>query len=267
MQIVPGQIKSWFYYQKSTKTTKNVPFALWITALRKPPGPAPKRLTPYHFYMRHPDHEQKVSDVFDATWPATGKDHSYTLAFRCDIAKELLAAETDEVRDQLEREGIEHHRKALEEHSVALQAKPSDKPEHQQQACDLLATVVQPLLDGIRAYTGYQVWMMAGAPPEAPGGNFVTVVLHSGKTAEAVPRSFAEWDREGFMKNVVKQFTCYLVETIPKTDGVQADLTNLEAVCITTNSTGDTATTVLRPFLAPVPPAEPPAEQLQKAPI
>jgi hypothetical protein len=38
--------------------------------------------------------------------------------------------------------------------------------------------------------------------------------LHSGKTAEAVPRSFAEWDREGFMKNVVKQFTCYLVKTI-----------------------------------------------------
>ena len=39
----------------------------------------------------------------------------------------------------------------------------------------MLATVVQPLLDGIRAYTGYQVWMMAGAPPEAAGGKFVTV--------------------------------------------------------------------------------------------
>ena len=38
--------------------------------------------------------------------------------------------------------------------------------------------------------------------------------LHSGKTAGAVPQSFTEWDREGFMKNVMKQFTRYLVETI-----------------------------------------------------
>jgi len=83
--------------------------------------------------MRHPDHEQKISDVFDVTWPAAGKDQSYALAFCCEIVKELLAAETDEVRDQLEWEAIEHHRKALEEHNLALQAKPSDKPEHQQQ--------------------------------------------------------------------------------------------------------------------------------------
>ena len=39
----------------------------------------------------------------------------------------------------------------------------------------MLTTVVQPLLDGIQAYTGYQLWMMAGAPPAAPGGKFVTV--------------------------------------------------------------------------------------------
>lgn len=83
--------------------------------------------------MQHPDFEQKVSNKFDTTWPAKGKDKSFALAFRCDVAKTLLAAEPDEVQERLAQEAIEQHKKALETHKLALQAKPSDDPEDQQQ--------------------------------------------------------------------------------------------------------------------------------------
>jgi len=83
--------------------------------------------------MQHPDFEKKVSDEFDATWSTSGKDQSYALAFRCDIAKALLAAEPDDVQDRLEQEAVEQHKKALAAHNLALLAKPSDDPEHQQQ--------------------------------------------------------------------------------------------------------------------------------------
>ena len=83
--------------------------------------------------MQHSDYEQKVSDEFDATWPTAGKDQSYALSFQCDVARALLAAEPDEVRDKLEQETTEQHKKALQEHNLAVQAKLSDNPEHQQQ--------------------------------------------------------------------------------------------------------------------------------------
>ena len=83
--------------------------------------------------MQHPDFEQKVSNEFDMTWPAEGKDKSFALAFRCDVAKTLLAAEPDEVQERLAQEAIEQHKKALETHKLALQAKPSDNPKDQQQ--------------------------------------------------------------------------------------------------------------------------------------
>jgi hypothetical protein len=115
-------------------------------------------------------------------------------------------------------------------------------------------------------------------------GLLVISRLNSGKTAEAVPRSFSEWDHEGFMKNVMKQFAQYLVETVcewwmvlctffridigaaAKTGQVRPDLTNSDAVCITTNSAGDTSTTVLSSFSEPSVPA-PAAKLLQEAPI
>ena len=56
------------------------------------------------------------------------------------------------------------------------------------------------------------------------------------------------------------------IDAAAETDQVQADLTNSEAVLITTNSTGDEATTVLPLFLGPSVPVTA-AGLLDQAPI
>jgi hypothetical protein len=95
----------------------------WLTRFRTPATAAPKRLADYQFYMQHQDFKSKVTDAFEerkGTLPA--KQH---MKLRAEIARELLAAEPQEVRERIKEEAEEEHKAQSDKHEDALEGLPA----------------------------------------------------------------------------------------------------------------------------------------------
>jgi hypothetical protein len=103
-------------------------FAPWLAALRKPVGPAPKAIPIHQFYMRHPQHRDKVSKECQDQYPS-GIVGPNAINVRNRIAVELFQKETEEVRKALEREAAEELKDAKEKHEEARKGLPSDVPD------------------------------------------------------------------------------------------------------------------------------------------
>jgi hypothetical protein len=101
-------------------------FAPWLANLRKPVGPAPKALPDHQFYMRHPQHKEKVAEEYRIQYPQNCTD---AIKERNRIAAELLKKEPEEVREALKREAAEELTVAKEKHEEAKRGLPSDVPE------------------------------------------------------------------------------------------------------------------------------------------
>ena len=77
-----------------------------------------------------------------------------------------------------------------------------------------LGCVIQPLIDGIRLYTKTSVTILIGSPPSEEGGNYFVKVMNSGTTTDtSTPKDFHDWDEQGFKKNIVQHFLCFLLHT------------------------------------------------------
>lgn len=70
-----------------------------------------------------------------------------------------------------------------------------------------------PLLKLIGAYTGLTAITLLAGAPVGNGEEYVIGAVNYGKSNDAAPRPFNEWDPEGFDKNVIEQFTRFLNAT------------------------------------------------------
>jgi len=98
--------------------------------MRVPQGSAPRRLSDWQFYEQHEDFKDKLEAEFQAraynARPA--KEH---LNLRGQIARELLAKESDDIISRIQREAEEQHAEAVAQYQEDLEGKPSPDPEVQ----------------------------------------------------------------------------------------------------------------------------------------
>ncbi|KAF8137967.1 hypothetical protein K438DRAFT_1786184 [Mycena galopus ATCC 62051] len=84
---------------------------------------------------------------------------------------------------------------------------PSMDPEHQADARTRFTSVVLPLLQALRSYTGFHITLIAGRVDE---GKFDLRSLHAGKTKFGDDKDggqdFTEWDGAGYKNHVLNQF-------------------------------------------------------------
>jgi hypothetical protein len=126
----PQKIKNWYNRQRSAVGLAGNPFSQWLSRLRAPDGPPPKRLHDYQFYMQHPDYKPKVIDQFLERHPdAPCREH---LKLKCDIARELLESEDQAVKDMIHTQARAEHEQNVEDHKDALEGLPALDEEGQQ---------------------------------------------------------------------------------------------------------------------------------------
>jgi hypothetical protein len=106
---------------------KNI-FGPWLANLRKPLGPLPKAIPDHQFYMRHPQHKEKVAKEFLVRYPQ-GPVGDNALKERNRVAAELLLGEPAEVREAMKKEAAKQLIAAREKHEDARRGLPSNVPE------------------------------------------------------------------------------------------------------------------------------------------
>ncbi|KAK7050123.1 hypothetical protein R3P38DRAFT_3173183 [Favolaschia claudopus] len=174
---VEQKIKLWLGRQNKASNMKDNPWADWLTRFRTPTTSAPKKLADYQYYMQQKVYKRKVTTEYDKRKESVPKDDRMKL--RTIIARELLAAETQEIRDAMKQGAEAEHAALLEKHEDALAGLPALDEEGLIEARARFSALVQPLLDGLAAHTGYEISILAG---RVKSGN-LDIDLHAGVTA------------------------------------------------------------------------------------
>ncbi|KAF4564769.1 hypothetical protein EYR40_010941 [Pleurotus pulmonarius] len=172
MKAMGAKIRSWFNYWRNLLglNTSKDPWGPWLAQLHKPLDGPPRLAHDYQFYMRHPEFKAKVS-------------------------KGLLAAEPPTVKQRLLDEVKEAHRVAMERYEQGIHVADCEDPEQCAEAIASLSTVVQPLLNGLRAHTGMYFQLMA-ATPSTDNSSAQCVFLGAGKSESGL--DFSGLDPVGF---------------------------------------------------------------------
>jgi hypothetical protein len=95
----------------------------FLKQLRRPEGPALKRIAGHQFYLQHPDFKQKVLDEYNANHAGTPKNKR--LMVQCQIARALLEEESEEVKTRIRQEAAAEHEALLDAHNNDLMGLPS----------------------------------------------------------------------------------------------------------------------------------------------
>ncbi|KAJ7642310.1 hypothetical protein DFH06DRAFT_1137331 [Mycena polygramma] len=206
---VQRKIKTWYNHRRTAMGLTSNPFTPWLSRLRRPEGKAPKRITDYQYYMQHDKYKDSVNALFmERHWDAPRDEH---LARRCDVARELFKLEPQTVKDEIRKEAqaeLEAERTRWEDAEEGL---PSLEEAEQEEARARFTGVVTPLLQALRAYTGYHVSMIAGRVVD---GQFELKSVHAGTTKAATGEEgvdWTDWDKKGYKDHVLDQWMRYLV--------------------------------------------------------
>jgi hypothetical protein len=117
------KLKLWFCRQAKGGGGKDNPWAAWLKRLRTPTTAAPKRLSDWQFYMQHDDFKDRVTAAYEIR--KEGVAEKDLLNKRGEVARELLAAEPQEVRNRILREIEEEHAALREKHEDAVEGLPA----------------------------------------------------------------------------------------------------------------------------------------------
>ncbi|KAJ7431401.1 hypothetical protein B0H11DRAFT_1941805 [Mycena galericulata] len=192
--------------------TRN-PFTPWLARLRRAPEASPKRITDVQFYMQHDDFKAAVTEKFE-------KDHwdvpwEKALAARVKVVRALFEKEPADVKKRIREEALEEQERELARWKEADEGLPSVDEEEQAEARVRFSSVVAPLLQALRAYTGYQITLVAGRQVD---NQFDLVSVHAGTTRSLEPNGgldLTQWNPDGYKEHMLNQFLTIDIDAEP----------------------------------------------------
>ena len=164
------------------------PWEPFISLLKETadPRPTPRKLSLWQMYMiKKPEH---IAAVVEERWPTAGLREEGKFAFRAQVARELLEAESSTYHADLQAEVEAEHMRAMDEfekeQNIRVQtARTSEEVQtkyvrrhgdhfyfadaHAVRTVSArvnLSAVVEPLLNLIRQHTGFHLVLFAGIP-------------------------------------------------------------------------------------------------------
>ncbi|KAF8157580.1 hypothetical protein K438DRAFT_1777216 [Mycena galopus ATCC 62051] len=169
------------------------PVLQYLARLRQDEGKGPpRRSTDFRFYMKHPDFRDAVQARFIEKHGSEPK--AKHIALRCEVAKEMWAAESEEVQTKLREENDAEHERDLEAYRESGEGEPNADPEIQEQCRANFSSMVQPLLVGLQAYTGLTLNIIGGRINEETK-ELETISANAGVVDG---KDWAHWDPEGY---------------------------------------------------------------------
>ncbi|KAJ7022891.1 hypothetical protein C8F04DRAFT_1272085 [Mycena alexandri] len=269
MAQVKAKIKTWFNHQRGGAGMTASPWSPWLSRLRRPSEPCPKRISDYQYYMQHDAYKDKIARRFAAEYPNVGRDEA--LAARCKVARALFEAESTELKSQIHDEAKKEHERLVAKWKDAEEGLPSLDEVDQEEARRRFTATVAPLLEGLRAHTGYYIMLVAGREVE---GKFDVLSVHSGKTKADVPekeQNFAQWGPGGYQR-VLDEFVRFIAaagsEPMAAGAGTMSAPFGNGAAAAGTSGVGSTAPPPVAPAVqaAQAAPAPAPADNPAPAP-
>ncbi|KAJ7825741.1 hypothetical protein B0H14DRAFT_3468245 [Mycena olivaceomarginata] len=152
----------------------------------------PKRTTDFRLYMCHPEFRDAVMEAFTKKYSDQPKKTHVSL--RCEVAKEMLAAKSQEVRDHIKAECDTAHVEDVERYNESGDFEPDPDPATQRECCEKFLLIAQPLLAGLHAYTRLTLNIIEGRINEETQ-KFETMSANSGVVNG---KDWARWDPEGY---------------------------------------------------------------------
>ncbi|KAJ7019261.1 hypothetical protein C8F04DRAFT_1276504 [Mycena alexandri] len=188
---IKAKIKRWFNRQRpGTMGIYANPYFAHLKLLRAQDGSAPKRMPDYQYYMQHQDFKQGVAMRFiEESGGVPKRQH---MALRCDIARDMLAAEPQEVRARISEESTAAHDAAMDAYTESADGVPSADPEIQKECRKNFLNIVSPLLQGLQAYTGYTLNLTAARIDE---GRLECASANAGTVGG---KSWSKWDEGSY---------------------------------------------------------------------
>ncbi|KAJ7807693.1 hypothetical protein B0H14DRAFT_2609484 [Mycena olivaceomarginata] len=188
-----GKIKQWFSRKRASAIgVHGNPYFAFLARLRDDEvAEPPKRTTDFRFYMRHPDFKEAVMERFEEKYGDEPREMHISL--RCEVAKEMLAAESQEVRDRIKAECDAAHAEDVE-YNESGNLEPDSDPAIQHECCEKFLSIVQPLLAGLHAYTGLTLNIIGGRINEETQ-KFETMSANAGVVDG---KDWPRWDPEGY---------------------------------------------------------------------
>ncbi|KAJ7241842.1 hypothetical protein C8J57DRAFT_1526638 [Mycena rebaudengoi] len=198
-----AKIKNWFGRKRSGNNTlhKN-PYFAWLSKMHEVEAPAPKRLADYQYYMQHDDFKNRVTKRFNIESCVEPRSKHITL--RCKIAREMLEAEPEDVKKRLKEEADVEHEDALARHQEEDEGMPSVDPAVQEEVRKNFNITIEPLLQGLRAYTGYYINVVAA---RLDGDKYDVVSANAG-TIDG--KDWAHWDPKGYNDGMLRNYVRFV---------------------------------------------------------
>ncbi|KAJ6630398.1 hypothetical protein B0H10DRAFT_1939157 [Mycena sp. CBHHK59/15] len=186
------KIKGWFNRQRPANMGIHLnPFFDYLARMRRQNNsPCPKCLPDHQFYLQHDDFKEEVARQFQKEYGH--EPRSKHISLRCQLAQKLLKKESDDVKQRIKEENDAVHEAEVEEWEEEEEGLPSLNPAIQQQCRERFTATVAPLLNGLRAYTGYTINIVAAW---IDGANVDVVTVNAG-TVDG--KDWARWDAEGY---------------------------------------------------------------------
>ncbi|KAK7053872.1 hypothetical protein R3P38DRAFT_3305269 [Favolaschia claudopus] len=180
------KIKLWLGRQSKAASMKENPWGEWLRRFRTPSTSAPKRLADYQYYMQQKPYKDLITAEFETR--KVDVPGTQLMNLRATIARELLAKEPQEVRDEIHQGAVDEHAELLARHQDALDGLPALDEEGLEEARTRFSALIQPLLDGLAVHTGYEVSILAGRVKKNEGKlDIECVSLHAGVSSITPP--------------------------------------------------------------------------------
>ncbi|KAL7284472.1 hypothetical protein ACG7TL_001763 [Trametes sanguinea] len=217
------------------------------------PLPGARRLAPWQLYMTK--NAEAINSTFETKWSGAGLPENHALAFRGQIARDMLEQESEQYRQALEDElqQMELDEKTTQEATSTEARMTAQASNSREDAQDNIAVVVQPLLELLRDNTGYYLTLFAGIPLSSGEEEFKMKIITAGKTAGSPGLPWHMCEPEPFESQVVASFTRFLMKTPEWAQRVAntSDGPSMQPQAPTTSSTSSLPRTTLHSPVLP----------------
>ncbi|KAJ6479774.1 hypothetical protein C8R45DRAFT_1101219 [Mycena sanguinolenta] len=187
------KIKAWYNRQRPGKMKmQQNPYFEYLARVRDSEKRSPpKRVPDYQFYIQHPDFKEQVAQHFEELHQDAPRNKHISL--RCEVARDMLAAEPEDVKARLKEENTKAYDTEVAEYEEDDDDDEADPDEAVKEKCRKeFLPIVAPLLTVLRKYTGYMINIVAA---RVNGSSFDVVSANAG-TVDG--KDWAKWDPTGY---------------------------------------------------------------------